>query len=292
MTDNVKRNRERKTGKEQYFTNDAVVDYCMKIAKPFIRDEHLFYEPCAGSGQFIKGYLRAGICESRIKASDLDPKSSGITKRDFLSDRFRMENFTNENGHKPLFILTNPPFGRASCLAIRFFNKLAPHAEYIGFLIPKAWRKWSVQNKLDVRYHLVADVEMPRDAFHSPDGEKYGDGLATIFQIWERRDYPREIIQIEDRGYFKRVAPAEADVALTGFGYSTGRVELKGEFVPEPNTTKYYLKVKDKKVITALKKIDVKRFSQNVAYTEVISLEELKFLLNEYFDKKMKVVPL
>jgi hypothetical protein len=89
---------------------------------------------------------------------------------------------------------------------------------------------------------------------------------------------------MEDRGYFKKVLPQEADVAYTGFGYKVGEVETKFEKVP--NSCKLFLKVKDQTVIEALKKIDISQFTEKCAYTECVSMEELRFLLNEYFDNQ------
>jgi len=42
-----------------------------------------------------------------------------------------------------------------------------------------------------------------------------------------------------------------------------------------------FLKVHDKRVIPALNKVDFSRFYKNTAYTEALSLPEIRYLLNE-----------
>jgi len=112
-----------------------------------------------------------------------------------------------------------------------------------------------------------------------------GSLLATVFQIWEKRDYVRQPIKIEDRGYLAKLKdPKMADVAITVFGHSCGRVET--DFVREPNSTKIYFKMKSKDVLDALESIDFSRFYNNVSYIQALSFPEINFLLNEFFDRK------
>lgn len=106
--------------------------------------------------------------------------------------------------------------------------------------------------------------------------------LATVFQIWERRLAPRDIIKIEDRGYIKKVKPEEADVSLTVFGRGCGKI--KTDFPKIPNTTQMFLKVQKADVLTALQSVDFSRFFNNVAFVEALSIMEINYLLNEYFD--------
>jgi hypothetical protein len=42
-----------------------------------------------------------------------------------------------------------------------------------------------------------------------------------------------------------------------------------------------FLKLHDTRVLEALKSVDFSRFFRNTAYTEALSLQEIRFLLNE-----------
>lgn len=273
----IKENRERVTGNEQYYTNDEVVAVCVELCRPYLKKEHIIIEPAAGDGAFLDGFKDARFPNNTL-AYDIDSERVEVLKQDFLTT-----NLSPFNGM--LFAITNPPFGRANSLNVKFFNHLAPHSEYIGFLVPISWRKWSIQNRLNSSFHLVSDTDMPLHCFHTPEGVSLDKGiLKTVFQVWEKRPVAREKIKIENRGYFIKTSPENADVAFTAFGYKVGRVETDFERVS--NTCKLFLKVKNPQITEALKKIDVKRFTQNSAYTEVISMEEIRSLLNEHFDKK------
>jgi hypothetical protein len=87
------------------------------------------------------------------------------------------------------------------------------------------------------------------------------------------------LIKVQDLGLVSKVGPLEADVALTVFGYSCGLVRT--EFDRVPNSTLMFLKLHDDRVLPALRKVDFSKFYRNTAYTEALSLQEIRFLLNE-----------
>ena len=261
----------RKTGKEQYYTLPEVVDQCVSIAMKYYKGGPIL-EPAGGTGEFIEGLLRTGIDETLIESGDIEPKHRLVQQCDFLKSKYQ----------SPFFTISNPPFGRANSLSVKFFNKAAGYSSYICFLIPISWRKWSVINRLDERYHLVEDVEMPKVSFYNDDGPIQGGNLRTIFQVWEKRDVAREKIVIEDRGYIEKTSPEQADVAFTLFGHSCGKVET--EFERVHNSTKCFFKVKDLDVIEALKKVDYSIYNKNTAYVKALSIHEINDLLNKFYD--------
>ena len=135
----------RTTGKEQYYTNPDVVDLCMqKVAKHINLNDRFILEPCGGTGEFVEGFKRHGILDDRIVSYDIEPKHPKVLLGDYLN---------TDIGYKNYVSITNPPFGRMSTLAKKFFNHAANHSDYICYLIPKSWRKWSTQNSLDKRFN-------------------------------------------------------------------------------------------------------------------------------------------
>jgi hypothetical protein len=203
-----------------------------------------------------------------------------MIKKDFLTTSPIELNFSSD-----LVTITNPPFGRANSLSKKFFNHCAEFSEYICFIIPKSWRKWSVQNSLDLNFRLKKDLDLPSICFYSASGNSFeGENLNCVFQIWQRSKKPRKIKKVVDHGLIAKTTPSDADVALTIFGWSCGK--LLKEFDRKSNTTLMFLKVKNKKVIKALETVDYSRFSENVAYTQALSIQEINYLLNEYFDLK------
>jgi hypothetical protein len=176
--------------------------------------------------------------------------------------------------------ISNPPFGRNNSLSIPFFNKAADHSEFICFIVPRSWRKWSVINRLDRRFHLVADHDIQID-YEDDAGEKLSvkNGLATCFQIWQRKNTLRPLYSVSDRGIIEKTDSQNADVALTIFGFSCGKVMT--EFERKPNSTKMFLKLHHPQALKALQTVDFSKFYKNTAYTQALSLPEINYLLNE-----------
>lgn len=265
----------RTTSLEQYYTPRPEAQRLTDIAVQLIPDalSRDWIEPAAGTGSFMRAMRQAGVAS--LTAYDIEPKAEGIKRCDFLSEKLQPGDAV---------CLTNPPFGRNNSLSVPFFNHLANSCEYIGFIVPRSWRKWSVQNRLDSRFHLLHD-EVLSLTYADEHGKlllsKAGQ-LQTVFQLWERRSSFRPVRTAEDRGYIRRVTPEEADVALTVFGHSCGRIET--DFPSARNATKMYLAVSDGSVIEALKMADLKQYSQNVAFVEALSMAEVRAALNQVYD--------
>ncbi len=265
----------RVTGKEQFYTPPAIADAVVReVTTAFPSSvEERWLEPAGGSGAFLDAFARAGVRE--YWACDIEPADIRVSERDFLT--------TSLEAAPQWITVTNPPFGRNNALSIPFFNHAASISSVIAFIVPRSWRKWSVSNRLDHRFHLVSDHDLAID-YVKADGNPISErgALKTCVQIWEKRDEARPKVVIEDRGYIEKVKPEIADVSLTIFGHGCGMV--KTEFEPKPNTTQMFLRLADPEVLEALRSVDYSRFFTRVAYTEALSIKEIFFLLNEHFD--------
>ena len=272
----LKRGNTRVTGKEQYYTNAALAERLCGVMFDVIGPDAVtreWIEPAGGTGSFISALQQRGA--SKLASYDIEPHHPLVQKADFLTAQLLGEGKV---------AISNPPFGRANKLCIPFFNKLANHCDYIGFIVPKSWRKWSVQNRLDQRFHLVHDEDLVVN-YVDAEGAPLADGktqLNTVFQVWHKQGALRPIVQIEDRGYLTKTTPDNADVSLTIFGRGCGIV--KTDFPRTPNTTQMFLKLNDEKALEALQNANFKRFYENVAYIEALSIVEINAALNDYFD--------
>ena len=268
----VRKGNTRVTGKEQYYTPPALAEALVKEVKKLVADftERTVVEPAGGTGSFVEAAERAGA--KRVLSVDIEPKHVRVGYGDYLSIELP--------AHDAITI-SNPPFGRNNSLSIPFFNRAADHSEFIAFIVPRSWRKWSVLNRLDRRFHLVADHDIDVDYVDALGANlSQRKLLATCFQIWQRRDTPRALFKVEDRSVVSKVAPDQADVALTIFGYGCGTVHT--EFDRKPNTTRMFLKLNHPRALEALKSVDFSRFYRNTAYTEALSLAEINYLVNEF----------
>ena len=271
-SDKVRPGNRRVTGKEQFYTPaDLALNLTQKISSLVggLAGKQVI-EPAGGTGAFIKAAQELGA--TKVVSFDIEPKAKGVQLGDFL-----LADLTGISG---AVTISNPPFGRNNSLSIPFFNKAAKHSDYIAFIVPRSWRKWSVMNRLDRNFHLIHDQDLSID-YVDDLGEMVWQkaNLRTCFQIWERKDVEREIVKVQDLGLISKVTPEEADVALTVFGYSCG--QIRTEFERVPNSTVMFLKTHDERVLPALKSVDFSRFYRNTAYTEALSLQEIRFLINE-----------
>ena len=261
----------RVTGKEQYYTPSPLALELVAVVANLIPDfsERNFLEPAGGNGSFVIALQKHGA--KNISSVDLYPKHPLVAKKDFL---------THKPKDKNLIVISNPPFGRNNALAIPFFNHSAEFSDYICFLVPRSWRKWSVQNRLDPKFHLVHD----QDVFVSYEDEngnpiKSDNELRTCFQIWQKTSELRDPIRVPDNGLITKSTPAEAEIAIRVFGYGCGNV--LESFPRESNTTLMFLRVKNHRIRKLLQTLDFQRFSKNTAYTEALALPEINYLLNE-----------
>jgi predicted RNA methylase len=272
LSDKVRPGNRRVTGKEQFYTPEELALKLTQKLAPLVGglEGKLVIEPAGGTGAFIKAAKALGA--QKVISFDIEPKSEGVALGDFLN--------ADLSSVSHAITISNPPFGRNNSLSIPFFNKAAKHSDYIAFIVPRSWRKWSVINRLDRNFHLIHDEDLSID-YVDETGEMVWQksNLRTCFQLWKRQDKQRELIKVQDLGLISKVKPEEADVALTVFGYSCGQVRT--EFERVPNSTVMFLKVHDKRVLPALRSVDFSRFYRNTAYTEALSLQEIRFLINE-----------
>ena len=268
----VKLGNTRVTGKEQYYTPPQVAQDILKVVVDLLEDfeQKVFLEPAGGTGTFINEALQSGFTE--VLSYDIEPHHPLVSKGNFLEKKIP---------HYNCVTVSNPPFGRNNALSIPFFNKAAEYSDLIVFIVPRSWRKWTVQNKLDRRFTLVREDDLNID-YVDASGEPLSKNkyLRTCVQYWKKSDVLRDLVYVRDMGIIEKCKYQEADASLTLFGYGCGTV--KTEFPKRPNTTQMFLKLKHPRALEALKAVDFSRFFLNTAYTEALSIHEINFLLNEY----------
>lgn len=183
-TDNSTAKIVRETGLDKFYTIPSVVDTCISTVGTIYKwtDWSLIIEPSAGNGSFL---LKIPT-ENKI-GIDISPEHADIIKMDF----FEYSPSTSPlNSISNILVIGNPPFGKVSSLAIKFFNHAAQFATVIAFIIPRTFRRISVQNKLDKWFHLRLDEETPiKPCSFSPSMN-----VKCCFQIWEKREVEREMV--------------------------------------------------------------------------------------------------
>ena len=247
---------------DQFFTNKGVAEECVRLANEFIEKENiafdLWLEPSAGSGSFFH-LLPLG---KRVGV-DIQSRHNDILEADFL-------NFNLPN--KLYFTIGNPPFGKNSSLAIKFFNKAATVSAAIAFIVPKTFKKMSVVKKLAPFFHLKFEYDIPKNSFHI-EGEEYD--VPCVFQIWVKSDVERnDVSEHATNKEFSFVGKEDSpDFALQRVGVHAGDIKFNIQDVSE--SSHLFIKCVNKEVIDVFKTIDWSSVKYNTAGNPSISQAEI-----------------
>ena len=172
----------RDAGLDKFYTVPTVSEKCLiSIGELYKWSEWgLVVEPSAGNGSFF-----TRIPVDKKVWIDISPEHKDIIKQDFLT-------YYPPSDIGKILVVGNPPFGKVSSLAIKFFNHAAEWADVIAFIIPRTFRRVSIHNKINANFHLIFNEEIPMKpcSFTPPMMVK------CCFQIWEKRETKRAIIKL------------------------------------------------------------------------------------------------
>lgn len=198
---------------DQFYTRPAVALECWRFFCSHVErgPSDRWLEPSAGAGAFFE-LLPAG---QRV-GLDIDPRHPEVVRQDFLSE------FEPPAHQSRWLTVGNPPFGKNTSLAVRFFNKAAAFSDVIAFIVPLTFRKHSLQQRLDPRFSLLAELPLGEDAFVF-DGKPYS--VPCCFQVWARSDKPRQATApVLEHADFEFVSREQAHFAIRRVGRSAGKV--------------------------------------------------------------------
>ncbi len=244
----------------QFYTRTAVAkDLVDLLFKQFDPTSIQYIEPSAGTGAFSV-QLPPGS-----HAYDIDPKAAGIIAADFLK--------TELPDADRLAIVGNPPFGKNASQAVRFFNHAASKADIIAFVLPRSFRKMSIQNRLDRNFHLWGEKELPYNSFVFCGRVQH---IPTIFQVWVRQEKLRELHDLsrchQDFEFVKD--PSKADFAMRRAGARAGQLISASK---ANSNTHYFIsaKIKVSNVESVMKRIDFSILAYLTSATRSLSKPEL-----------------
>ena len=136
-----------------------------------------------------------------------------------------------------ILVIGNPPFGQQNTLAINFFNEAARFANVIAFILPLSFKKRSVQNKLDINFHLIKEKNLNPNSFLL-NNEKYS--VPCVFQVWKRKDIKREVYKTKTTtSLFDFVDKDNADFRIQRVGGNAGKASLDLNYSAQSN---YFIK--------------------------------------------------
>ena len=125
---------------DRFYTKSSVVDNLLNEIT--LEDYDVVVEPSAGTGSWSS---KIDDCV----AIDIAPEHPDIMKGNFLEDDFLFDEMKKENR---ILVIGNPPFGRIGNKAIKFINKAAEFADTVAFILPRSFRKESLQRKINKNF--------------------------------------------------------------------------------------------------------------------------------------------
>lgn len=267
-------------GNDEYYTKPELAKKYVAELHDLLQDKwpklpkKTFIEPSAGNGSFLEP-LQKTYPKGHVTGYDLTPRHEDITKADFFETTLPAK----------AIVVGNPPFGFAASLAVKFFNHAAKHrASVIAFIVPRTFKKSSIQAKLDVRYHLLHQEDTPKNAFVMPTGE-YKD-VPCVWQVWVRTRKHRVIPKKIKNTWFTLATPASADFAMRRVGGRAGKI-LDGTNHTVSST--YFIKSISRapqdieELKTVLSYLDFSKYIEATAGVRSLSQGEILVELDAYY---------
>ena len=228
---------------DKYYTKDVVVEQCINQVKKYIKilKDDLIIEPSAGNGAFISRIKE--LSPKNYKFYDLEPENKEIIKEDFLELDFTQ--FNNE--YNKIHIIGNPPFGRQASIAIKFIKKCCKFSNTISFILPKSFKKDSMQKHFSSNFHLIFQTDLIENSFLVNDNES---DVPCVFQIWEGKDYIREKIKKIEPLHFKFVEKdSNPDISCRRVGVNAGIIMKEDGVSNKSIQSHYFIKFTNNKTV-------------------------------------------
>lgn len=259
---------------DQFYTNpDLACQYAQQVIAAYGSAIDCFVEPSAGTGAFVEPLQAAG---KPVIALDIAPQANAIQQGDFLSDVWWSAAGKAAVSAGKIAVVGNPPFGKNSSLAVKFFNRAAEQAHIIAFILPRTFRKHSIHRRLNRHFVLAVDDDVPDNAFIK-DGKPHD--VPCAWQVWEYQLGGRQDGETPDVSHIIRYVddPQRGDFAVRRVGFYAGQVKEPPEWdlhTLSPSTH-YFLQSVRPDAKALLQSIDWSHICQSTAGSRSLSKHEV-----------------
>lgn len=272
---------------DKFYTNPSTVEICLNAIKQYLRilPNDLIIEPSAGNGAFIEGIK---TLSNHYMFYDLEPEHSEVNQQDYLKldskellESHNLVVYYTVNGvtASSCNVIGNPPFGRQSSLAIQFIKKSCEFCDSVSFILPKSFKKESLRKSFPLNFHLIAEIDLPYYSF-LVNGQEYN--VATVFQIWVKKDHSREITEPVEPVNYRFVKISESpDISFRRVGVYAGKIDTD---IVKSAQSHYFIKfTNDKSINENMEALTQVRFEHNnTVGPRSISKPELIAEFNKY----------
>lgn len=260
---------------DKFYTKNKIVKKCISLIKENlnISKNDLIIEPSAGNGSFIKMIKKLS---NNYIFFDLKPEHEEIIEQNYLELDY---NEFKEN-YKKIHIIGNPPFGRQSSLAIKFIKKSCEFCNSISFILPKSFKKNSMQKYFNDYFHLIYQMDLPEKSFLFNDIEYT---VPCIFQIWKLKNKIRiKPILLQPLSFYFVSKDQKPDISFRRVGVYAGLIDTK--YKNKSSQSHYFIKFFNNKKENIQKLQYLSFDTDNTVGPKSISKQELikefNYLLN------------
>lgn len=254
---------------DKFYTTEKNVDFCLSLID--LSEYDCIIDPSAGAGAF----------SSKIPecfAYDIEPDAEKIINADWLN--LNKDIFGK---YKNILVIGNPPFGQQNKLALDFINESAKFCNTIAFILPKSFKKQSIQNRINLNFSLSKERELIEDNFILK-GKNYS--VPCIFQIWERSSEKRAIPKKKmESKYIDFVTSDKADFRVQRVGGNAGIASFD---LNKAKSSNYFIKnktnVDNSKLVDFINKLDFPSISFTVGPKSLPKSELIQVLEENILD--------
>ena len=253
---------------DKYYTCYSVVKMCIDMIDKYIKIDKndIIIEPSAGNGSFINSIKSL---TDNYKFYDLEPEHDDILKQDYLLGNYE----DIKKKYNKIHIIGNPPFGRQSSLAIKFIKKSCEICNTISFILPKSFKKDSLQKVFPLNFHLIYEFDLPTNSF-IVDGKEHD--VPCVFQVWEKRYTDRIITKkIEPNNFVFVNKNDNPDISFRRVGVNAGNIDIN--IKEKSEQSHYFIKfTNDKPIFDNINELSkIKYKFNNTVGPKSISKQEL-----------------
>ena len=218
---------------DKYYTSDKCVKICVELVQKYINidKQDLCIEPSAGNGAFIE---HIKTLSDHHLFYDIKPDNSEIKKLDYTKFYYKII----KNKYKNIHIIGNPPFGRQSSLAIKFIKKSCEFCNTLSFILPKSFKKNSLQKHFPLNFHLILQQDLEKNSFKLNNNDY---DVPSVFQIWIKKEFNREVpIKLIPNKFKFLKKEIEHDISFRRVGGKAGKIDINT--IDKSEQSHYFIK--------------------------------------------------
>jgi len=252
---------------DKFYTKPEIAKYCVDVLSELVdvAGFETIIEPSCGNGSFLT------ILPKRTIGLDLYPEEDAGIKQDFYE-------YSIPKGKH--LLVGNPPFGTGGKEAVRFFNHASSFADTIAFILPRTFKRVSVQNRLSMDFVLKYQEDIPIGSFY-PESMK----AKCVFQIWERTVTKRKkvVLPAEHKDFKFTKDLKKANIAIKSYGGTgdCGAIEYNFEKL---NPKAYHFIICDTEIVERFKDLEYYPLSSLSVRQDSLGKKELIWLYSQKYD--------